>query len=194
MVLHQDAIQQRPAAAVARMQRNEVDPTDERILALLCEDGRMSMRTLAERAGISRAGAYARVERLRNSGVIAGFSVRLDPAKLGLRVTAHIVVTLEQHSWREALAAFNAMPEVAYCAVMAADHDALLIVRAPDVDAVRDVVLERLHQVPGVRRTRTLLVLDDIVGSDAEMLAAALHWPEAPTPAIGTGAEPLSGR
>ena len=192
MVLQQDVVHPRAHVASTRSKPAEVDPTDERILALLCEDGRMSMRTLAERAGISRASAYARVERLRNSGVISGFSVRLDPGKLGLRVTAHIVVTLEQHTWREALAAFNAMPEVAYCAVMAADHDALLIVRAPDVDAVRDVVLERLHQVPGVRRTRTLLVLDDVSGSDAEMLGAALHWPE--PPAGIASIDPISGR
>ncbi len=180
MVLQHD-VSVRAHGASARHRPAEVDPTDERILALLCEDGRMSMRTLAERAGISRASAYARVDRLRASGVISGFSVRLNPAKLGLRVTAHIVVTLEQQCWRDAMEAFKTMPEVVYCAVMAADHDALLIVRAPDVDAVRDVVLERLHQVPGVRRTRTLLVLKDEAGSDADLLGAALNWPEPPS-------------
>jgi DNA-binding Lrp family transcriptional regulator len=151
-----------------------LDSTDGRILAALCEDGRLSMRTLADQVGISRAGAYARVERLRNEGVIAGFTSRLDPARVGLRVAALIIVTLNQDSWRAAVSRFRAMPEVAYCAITAAEFDAVLIVRAPDVDAVRDVILGRLHEMPEVRRTRTMLVLDEFVGTDADLLRAAM--------------------
>ncbi|MFA9431035.1 Lrp/AsnC family transcriptional regulator [Egicoccus sp. AB-alg2] len=151
----------------------ELDATDRRILGLLCEDGRMSVRGVAERAGVSRAAAYARIERLRTSGVITGFSARLDPGRLGLQVTAHIVVTLDQHRWSGALGVFRAMPEVAYCALLAAEHDALLIVRAPNVATVRDVVLQRLQRMPEVRRTRTLLVLDELAGTDADLLAAS---------------------
>ena len=151
----------------------DLDATDRRILALLCEDGRMSVRTVAERAGVSRAAAYARIERLRTRGVITGFSARLDPARMGLLVTAHVVVTLDQQQWDGALDVFRAMPEVAYCAVLAAEHDVLLIVRSPDVVSLRDVVLRRLQALPEVRRTRTLLVLDELAGTDADLLDAS---------------------
>lgn len=170
------ALVSRPPALPAQRPPAEVDATDERILALLCEDGRMSMRTVALRAGVSRASAYARVQRLREVGVVLGVSVRLDPERLGLRATAHIQVTVEQGCWREALVAFRAMPAVVYCAALAADHDVLLVVRAPDVAAIRDVVLEQLHQRPEVLRTRTLLVLDELTATDGEVLSAALLW------------------
>jgi DNA-binding Lrp family transcriptional regulator len=174
MVLSHDPVPARTHARVSPPSPEPLlDATDERIISLLCEDGRMSMRALAEQAGVSRASAYARVERLRSIGVISGFTVRLDPARLGLAVTAHVIVTVEQHGWRDALKAFRAMPEVAYCAMLAADFDVLLIVRAPDVATVRDVVLERLNETPGVRRTRTLLVLDDFTGHEADLLEAA---------------------
>lgn len=42
-----------------------------------------------------------------------------------------------------------------------------------DVDAVRDVVVERLNEIPGVRRTRTTLVLEELSGSEADLLRAA---------------------
>jgi DNA-binding Lrp family transcriptional regulator len=56
-----------------------LDGIDHRILDALTRDGRMSMRTLAESLHISRANAYARVERLQTSGVIRGFSADVDP-------------------------------------------------------------------------------------------------------------------
>ncbi|GGI08548.1 Lrp/AsnC family transcriptional regulator [Egicoccus halophilus] len=148
------------------------DPTDRRILALLCEDGRMSVRAVAAAVGVSRASAYARIERLRACGIITGFSVQLDPARLGLTVTAHVLVTLDQQRCDDALAAFRALPEVTYCAVLAADHDVLLVVRARDIPTLREVVLRRLQDLPHVRRTRTVLVLDERTATPADLLAS----------------------
>ena len=56
---------------------------DRRILDELVRDGRMSIRTLAERMHISRANAYARVERLLADGVITGFRARVAPEPAG---------------------------------------------------------------------------------------------------------------
>jgi DNA-binding Lrp family transcriptional regulator len=156
-----------------------LDATDERILSLLCEDGRMSMRTLAERCGVSRASAYVRVQRLREAGVVLGFTARLDPAQLGLAVTAHVHVHLQQHRWRVVVEALRRLPEVAYCAARAADDDVLLIVRVPDVEALHDV-LRRVHRRTEVLRTRTVLVLDDSSASDAAALENALEWSRHP--------------
>ena len=56
--------------------QSRLDSVDRQIVDALVADGRMSIRGLAERLHISRANAYARVERLRSSGVILGFRVR----------------------------------------------------------------------------------------------------------------------
>jgi len=55
------------------------DDVDHRILDTLGRNGRMSMRELAEVVHISRANAYARVERLQSSGVIRGYRADIDP-------------------------------------------------------------------------------------------------------------------
>jgi DNA-binding Lrp family transcriptional regulator len=141
-----------------------LDEIDERLLAVLRDDGRISMSALAQQVGIARATAYTRVERLVSSGVIARFTVDVDPARLGRAITALITVRIEQHAWRELKAQFAAMPEVEYVALTTGDFDMMLIVRAASTDVLRDVVLVRLQAMPQVRSTRTIFVLDEIRG------------------------------
>ena len=60
-----------------------LDDVDRAIVAALSQDGRMSMRTLAATLHISRAGAYTRVQRLEQAGVITGYTVQIDPQRYG---------------------------------------------------------------------------------------------------------------
>ena len=140
-----------------------VDRIDLRILELLGEDGRMPVATLAEKSGISRANAYARLDRLRQEGVISGFSVRVVPSRIGLSVSALILVSLRQPAWRELRERIGSWPEVEYCAYISGEYDAILQVRVRDVETLRDVVLERLQSLPDVRGTQTLFILDEVV-------------------------------
>ena len=60
-----------------------LDDVDRAIVTALCEDGRLSMRALAARLHISRAGAYVRVQRLEQAGVITGYTARVDRSATG---------------------------------------------------------------------------------------------------------------
>lgn len=138
-----------------------LDETDRRILHDLLEDGRVSVNTLAQRAGVSRATAYSRLERLRDAGVVTGFRAVVDPGKLGLPITALILANVEQHSWQEARDELLRLPGLEYLAFTSGGFDLVLLVRVPDVVALRDVVLVRLHGSPLVRSTQTIFVLDE---------------------------------
>lgn len=138
-----------------------LDETDRRILHDLLEDGRTSVNTLAQRAGVSRATAYSRLERLRQSGVVTGFRAVVDPAKVGLPITALILANVEQHSWQAARDELLQLPGLEYLAFTSGGFDMVLLVRVPDVVALRDVVLVRLHGSPHVRSTQTIFVLDE---------------------------------
>jgi len=118
---------------------------------------------LARAAGVSRTQAYARLERLRTEGVIEGFSARIDPAKVGLGLTAFVLVSGRQPAWRTLRQELARMPEVEYCAFTTGEYDALLLVRVPDVQTLRDVILERLQTSGSVRATQTIFALDEVV-------------------------------
>lgn len=140
-----------------------LDRVDRRILEALIADGRLSMAALAERCSISRANAYTRVERLRVEGVLEGVHARVDPVRVGLGIAALILISGTQPAWRSLREQIAAMPEVEYCAFTTGEYDALILVRVPDVETLRDVVLERLQASGAVRATQTIFVLEEVV-------------------------------
>src|SRR5260370_29879327 len=77
-----------------------LDEVDRRIVAALRAQGRLSMRALADRLHISRASAYARVDRLERSGVITGYSAPIDPQRYGYGVPPHVFLKISQQSWK----------------------------------------------------------------------------------------------
>jgi DNA-binding Lrp family transcriptional regulator len=145
--------------------KRSLDAIDRKIIAELAIDGRMSIRALAEKMHISRANAYARVDRLVTNGVITGFGARLDPERVGLGTSAYVMVTIEQNTWREVSARLRAIRYVDHIALVGGDFDVLVLVRAPDNAALRHLVLERIQEVPGVKGTRTWLVFDEVAGA-----------------------------
>ncbi|MFN2581959.1 MAG: Lrp/AsnC family transcriptional regulator [Candidatus Dormibacteria bacterium] len=143
--------------------RPTLDAIDRRLLTALAADGRLSVAALAEASGVSRASAYTRLERLRNDGVIEGFAARVNVAKLGLGITALVLISGRQPAWRKLRDEIARMPEVEYCAFTTGEYDALILVRVPDVETLRDVVLERLQTSETVRATETIFVLEEVV-------------------------------
>lgn len=139
-----------------------LDETDERILSELMHDGRMSMRTLADRLHISRANAYARVERLRTDGVIRGFRADVDPVASGLGTTAYVTINLRQSDWRQVREQLRALDGVVHIGLVGGEFDVILLVRARDNADLRRLVLDEIQSMPAVRSTRTLLVFEEV--------------------------------
>lgn len=139
----------------------ELDETDQRILGEVQRDGRVSMSALADVVHISRANAYARVNRLIESGVISGFGARVDPVKAGWHSSAYVTLSIEQSSWQSVRDRLLAIHEVEHIALVGGDYDVLLLVRARDNSDLRRVVLERLQAIPEVRSTKTALIFEE---------------------------------
>jgi len=149
------------ARTPARQSAAALDAVDHLILDELQADGRLSMNELAARVSISRATAYQRVERLRGDGVITGFTAVIDHARAGLALAAFILVNVEQHSCRAARAKLRQLPGLHHLALTTGGFDFALLVRVPDVETLRDVVLDRLQGMPEVRSTQTVFILDE---------------------------------
>ena len=138
-----------------------LDEIDRRIVVLLQEDGRLAVNELARRASIGRATAYARLEGLRARGVITGYRAEVDPVAAGNALAAYVFVDVEQQRWTQARAALVELPGLVHLSLTRGAHDAVLLVRCPDIDHLRDVVLNRLHEIPEVRSAQTLFILDE---------------------------------
>ena len=139
-----------------------LDPTDLRLIAELKADGRVSMRALAERLHISRAGCYSRVERLQQDGIITGYTALTDPKKLGQSLAAYVYVKVSQHSWQAVREMMAQVPEIEHGSLVAGENDLILFVRTTDTDSLRELVLFKLQSMPDVLSTRTELVFDEL--------------------------------
>jgi DNA-binding Lrp family transcriptional regulator len=139
----------------------QLDAVDRRLVEALRQDGRLSVNELATRARVSRATAYQRLGRLRETGVIRRFTVDVDPRKLGLPIAALVLVSVVQHAWREVGDRLRGLPGVEWLALSTGSFDYVLLVRAPDVEHLRDVVLSGIQSIADVQSAQTLLLLDE---------------------------------
>lgn len=137
------------------------DAVDRRLIDELARDARCPVSELATRVGIGRATAYTRLERLRNEGVVEGFTVRVDHRRLGLGITALLLVRVDQPAWRPVADALRELPGAEWLAATAGEFDFVMLVRAADVAHLRAVVLDRIVEMEGVRSSETVLVLED---------------------------------
>jgi DNA-binding Lrp family transcriptional regulator len=142
---------------------NHLDDIDRRIVAELLEDGRLSLAELGERVSLSSPAVKRRVDRLRETGVITGFTAIVDPAALGQRTEAfveiHCVANMSPIALRETLAG---EPEIVAAYTVTGEADALVQVRANDV-AHLEAALERIRTNPAIARTKTIIVLSRLI-------------------------------
>jgi Lrp/AsnC family leucine-responsive transcriptional regulator len=140
-----------------------IDEVNMSILAVLREDGRISMAALAERVNVSRASVYNRVEQLIAAGIITGFSAQVDTSLTGLSVCALVFVTVHPQSWQRFREGLLQMPDVEYCAITTGEHDAMLLIRAVDIGGIHDFVTGVVAARPEVKSVVSVVVLDEVV-------------------------------
>jgi DNA-binding Lrp family transcriptional regulator len=145
-----------------------LDHVDRRILTELRRDGRISVRDLAGRCQISRANAYARLSRLHRDGVISGYTAVVNPERAGYGQSAYVNVKIQQRSWRSFRDKVAAVPGVEHVTLVSGEYDIVLLVRAVDVKELRDVILERLQDMPEVLATQMNFILDEMPGAGHE--------------------------
>ncbi len=143
----------------------QLDRFDQRILAILSEDGRISIADLARRIGLSKTPTQARLRRLEKDGVIRGYRAMLDPIRLGLDHVAFVEVRLSD-TREAALAAFNAavaqVGEIEQAHMIASNFDYLLKIRTRSMSAYRSVLAEKISTLPHVASTSTFMAMQAV--------------------------------
>ncbi|MGW7446049.1 Lrp/AsnC family transcriptional regulator [Kitasatospora sp. NPDC054795] len=140
---------------------SRLDQVDRSILRLLQQDGRASIRSVAERVHVSRANAYARISRMVEDGIIRGFTARVDHERAGQTASAYVTLKIVQNSWRTVRERLLELPGVAHIALVGGDFDVLLLVHTADTQALRELVLGSIQSIPQVLGTRTMLVFEE---------------------------------
>jgi Lrp/AsnC family leucine-responsive transcriptional regulator len=143
----------------------DIDTIDRRILRVLQADGRISNLKLAEAVHLSPTAVLERVKRLTREGFILGYEARLNPARLdaGLLVFVEILLDRTVHDVMDTFkAAVQVRPEILEAHLVAGGFDYLLKTRVADMAAYREFIGNVIWTLPGVRETRTYVVMEEV--------------------------------
>ena len=137
----------------------ELDATDLAILDLLGRDARRTFGDIGTRVGLSAPAVTRRVARLERTGIILGYTVRLNHAKLGRPLEAFTELRFAGSARVDTIASIaDEIPEVVSIFTIAGDPDALAWIRVRDVDDLKRVI-DRLRGSGAITGTKTLMVL-----------------------------------
>lgn len=135
------------------------DPIDRQILALLKQDGRMPLKTIAGRVGLARSSVQERIARLEANGVIRRYTIEEDGQAAG-RVSAYLWIRTEIAICERIAPRLLELPEVRACRSIAGELDMVAHVEADSPQRIAEI-RATIALLEGVTSVETHLVLKD---------------------------------
>jgi Lrp/AsnC family transcriptional regulator len=142
-----------------------LDKIDRKLLSLLQSDCTLSLQALADAVNLTTTPCWKRLKRLEDDGVIKERVALLDAEKLGLGLTAFVLIKTQHHS-RDWYCSFvsevNALPEVLGFWRMAGEYDYLLRVQVADMKRYDNFYKRLVNSVPGLSDVTSSFAMEQI--------------------------------
>ncbi len=138
-----------------------IDEKDRMIIELLSKNARMSYSEIARRLGMSDVAVIKRIKKLEQMGVIRGYTVLVDPRKMGYNAVSITGITLNPDKMFKALSELKKNPAVKFLAITSGDHPAIALIWARDEEELARIH-EAILQIDGVERVWPAIILDVI--------------------------------
>jgi len=152
---------------------HDLSKVDRRILALLQQDGRLSVAEIGRRVGLTPSPCADRIKRLESMGVIKGYQAKLSPEALDAGLVVFVQVRL-QRTAGDAFEAFTEaielIPEVEGCHLVSGDFDFLIKARVKDMSHYKTLLAGSLLQLPNVQESKSYPVMETVVGRSGIIL------------------------
>jgi len=152
-----------------------MDKLDRKILQVLQANARASLQEIGHAVGLSHSPCWNRIKKMEDSGVIEGYTVRLNAAALNLAETVLVQVTLDSHTdntlekFGEVLAR---IPEVVEAYLVSGDYDYLLRIAVSGTQDYERLLREKLYKIKGIRHSKSSFVLRTLKKADLPLLPA----------------------
>ncbi len=131
---------------------------DQKLLALLTENARLTVSELAKRLGASRLTVQNHMQKLERQKVIQGYTVKLDQAFLQQQVAAHMLIATDQKLIGPVVRALEKITEIHSLYSISGEYDLVAELRAAST-AQLDEAMDRVTQITGVLRSHSSVLL-----------------------------------
>lgn len=134
-----------------------MDEIDLAILKHLCKNSRMHSTEIATDLNLATSTVHKRIEKMRDTGVIKEFTVKVDTTEVGLNVTTFIGVNIEQSKRINILNRLKSIDDVLEIHELLEPYDMLLKVRTFDIHSLKENVLQVIGNMDGIRDSQSIL-------------------------------------
>jgi len=141
------------------LKNNELDNIDKKIISMLQENARVSLKEIAEQVFLSSPAVSVRIDNLVESGYIQGFHAEINPMKLGYHIKAFINLEVSPVDKQDFYPYIKKCKNVVECNCVTGDYSMLLEVLFPSTDELDQFIGE----LQKYGRTKTLIVFSTCV-------------------------------
>ncbi len=136
-----------------------IDELDRKIISTLQMDGRISFSRLAKSLKVSESTIYLRIKKLRDNGILRGFTVDIDHRKLGKDTIAYVFVKTAPRQHQRATKIIQNIEEIYEIYEITGEYQLLLKIITESRRKLSEIV-RRIRRVDGVREIYVTLVLE----------------------------------
>ena len=139
-----------------------MDELDRNLLQQLKNQGRTSFRELAHHFDVTSQTISDRITKMTEKGIIKGFTVIIDQAKVGYPITFIVELDVDLTKMKEIQKELTEYPELYQVHVVTGDHDILVLGVARDITHLYDIIEEKISNIEGIKATKTSLSLKSV--------------------------------
>jgi len=151
------------------MKVNDLDYINQQIIKNLSEDGRLPFSELAKKLKISNSLVHQRVRKLQELGVISGYSVNIDPIKLGYQTHTYTGIVTKEASHAYTIAeALKKVSNVVECHLVSGKYALLIKIVARNNDELREILYKHIHTIEGVGSTDSFISFGQVFERNIE--------------------------
>jgi len=148
---------------------NKLDKVDLKILKILQTNSKITNLDLSKKIGLSPAPTLERVKKLEQTGIIASYHAKVNPAAIGLNVKTFVLVNLlwkKENALENFIKKIQKIEEVTECFIITGDADLLLKVVTKDLPSYENLLFKQLSQIEEAEHVKTLMTLSQVKSSD----------------------------
>jgi len=129
----------------------DLDSVDMKIIEMLVEDGRQTLKDISDEVGLSTSGVRRRIKNLEEEGVLEGYTAKVDPEKAGYNIAAFLNIDVKSSEARRVAGVLTRCKGVCEVHKTTGNHGLIAKVRAEDRAEISEFVEDRVSTYQGVK-------------------------------------------
>ncbi|MGB9758914.1 MAG: Lrp/AsnC family transcriptional regulator [Thermoproteota archaeon] len=139
-----------------------MDEVDVKIVELLRQDGKKTLRELKEALGISEPAIQKRINKLVKEGVIKRYTIEIDEKKVGYGVSSFLGIDIEPEALVDVQAKVKEFSEIKELYLTTGDHSLMAYVECKDQNEFSELISKKLTPINGVRKIYPSIILERV--------------------------------